>query len=168
MFDINISSGGKDILLPKFSRENYILGDWRWYLLVHIHCSHIANQMLYNGCCKTRSEKLSSRALLAYHVIKPNHAKPLMLITSNMAIGQVPCNSNIRWRSKITSHQPWCKSSFFSYIVSFCMFPFSTFSHLWLFLRGESTRLLHPWYWQRRDFSRGFCPLITFLSNQPK
>ena len=84
----------------------YSVIDFDMYLLVHIHCSHIANQMLYNGCCKTRSEKLSSRALLPYHVIKPNHAKPLMLITSNMAIGQVLCNSNIRWRSKISSHQP--------------------------------------------------------------
>ena len=152
----------------KFSRENYILGDWWWYLLVHIHCSHIANQMLYNGCCKTRSEKLSSRALLPYHVIKPNHAKPLMLITSNMAIGQVLCDSNIRWRSKITSHQPWCKSSFFHILWASVCFPFLPFRIYDFFCAGESTRLLHPWYWQRRDFSRGFCPLITFLSNQHK
>ena len=105
-------------------------------MLVHIHCSNIANQMLDNGCCKTRSEKLSSRALLPYHVIKPNHAKPLMLITSNMAIGQVLCNSNIRWRSKITSHQPWCKSSFFIYCEFLYVSLFYLFAFMTFFARG--------------------------------
>ena len=46
LFDINISSGGKDILLPKFSREIYIFGDLYWFiytaLILLIKCCTMA------------------------------------------------------------------------------------------------------------------------------